>query len=355
MKKELSITITLLLLFAVTSIKAQTGFEQLIKAGPDDAAKLVDAYGRPLLKGLGMGMSSGWTNTAKTLGLFHFEWRATATAVVVPTTERSFNVTQIGLSSNIRPANLNQVITPTFSGDKHVNGPAMDIYDTNGHKLTSFDMPRGLFEDIVPTPQLQLTAGLFQNTDVTVRAIPKIKLNKGIGSVSMIGFGIKHNLIQDFSSGGNPVPFDFAMAFNYSRLHYSKKLNLKPDDFLVPADPKQLKDFSTQEIFGNLDNYLFQVILSKQLSIFTPYLSAGYNISKTKVGLKGNYPIINGITETQISYTTFTDPVNINATYMKGFRADMGFQLKFPVLTLFASYGLAENYRMVNAGIGIGL
>lgn len=42
MKKEFSITITLLLL-AVSFTKAQTGFEQLIKAGPDDAAKLVDA------------------------------------------------------------------------------------------------------------------------------------------------------------------------------------------------------------------------------------------------------------------------------------------------------------------------
>ncbi|RAJ33083.1 DUF6588 family protein [Pedobacter cryoconitis] len=353
MKKELILIFTSLLL-AVNSIKAQTGFEQLIKAGPNDATKLVDAYGRPLLKGLGAGMNSGWTNTAKTLGLFHFELRATATAVVVPVSERSFNVTQIGLSSNIRPANLNQVITPTFSGDKHVNGPAMDIYDTNGNKLTSFNMPGGLFEDVVPTPQLQFTLGLFQNTDVTVRAFPKVKLNKGIGSVSMIGFGIKHNLIQDFSAGGNSMPFDFALAFNYSRLHYSKKLNLQPEDFLVPSDPQESSDFSTQEIYGNLDNYLFQAIFSKEFSFFTPYISAGYNISKTELGLKGNYPIINGVKDSQISYTTFADPVNINATYIKGFRADMGFQLKFPVLTLFASYGVANNYKMLNAGIGFG-
>lgn len=351
--KKRSLFSMMLLVITASTAMAQTGFEQLIKAGPADAEKLVNAYGTPLLKGFGLGMNSGWTNSAKTLGLFHFDIRVSATAVIVPSSERTFDVTKIGLSSNLRPANPNDIIAQSFSG-KDVDGPLMDIYDTNGNKLTSFYMPQGLIESFVPTPQVQVTLGLFQNTDVSVRAIPKVKLNNDIGKVSLFGFGIKHNFIQDFAGADDPMPFDFALAFSYSRLNYSKSINLQPEGIAVAADASQVKDFNTQELYGNFDNYLFQAVLSKQLSIFTPYISVGYNISKTDLGLKGNYPIINGITDNQLSYTTYTDPVSINTTHVKGIRADMGFQVKFPVLTLYGSYGLAERYSMVNVGIGIG-
>jgi len=354
MRNKLAIVIIPLLILLINHTHAQTGFEQLVQAGPADASKLINAYGRPLFKGFGLGMNSGWTNTAKTLGLFHFDLRVTASAVIVPTSERTFDVTKIGLSSNIRPDNPKEVMAQSFSGNKNITGPTMNIYDGKGDKLTSFNMPRGIVESIVPSPQLQLTIGLFQNTDVTVRAIPKVRFDKNIGSVTQFGLGIKHNVIQDFAGSGTQMPFDLALAFGYSRLNYSKSLNLQPASFAEPSSPDQVKDFSTQELYGHFDNYLFQAIFSKQLSFFTPYISLGYNISKTEVGLKGNYPIINGITDGELSYTTFTDPVSLNLTHVKDLRADIGFQLKFPILTLYGSYGYTESYSMVNAGVGLG-
>lgn len=92
MKKGRLSVMVLLLLFTVGRLKAQSdidklikanGFEQLIRSGPADASKLVNAYAHPLLKGLGLGMNSGWTNTAKTLDLLHFDLRVTVTAVFV--------------------------------------------------------------------------------------------------------------------------------------------------------------------------------------------------------------------------------------------------------------------------------
>jgi len=44
----------------------------------------------------------------------------------------------------------------------------------------------------------------------------------------------------------------------------------------------------------------------------------------------------------------------IDFTNVKGMCADMGFQLKFPILTIFASYSFADHYGMVNGRIGTG-
>ncbi|RNL53453.1 hypothetical protein D7004_10250 [Pedobacter jejuensis] len=79
------------------SLHAQFNFEQLIKSGPADAEKLVDAYARPLFYGLGLGMNSAWTNTAQTLKPLHFDLRIVATGAFVPSSKQSFDVSEIGL------------------------------------------------------------------------------------------------------------------------------------------------------------------------------------------------------------------------------------------------------------------
>lgn len=343
-----------MLTFGSYDALAQSGFEQLIKSGPADATRLVEAYSRPLLRGFGLGMNSGWTNTAQTLGLLHFDVRVTGTGVIVPTSDRSFNVTQIGLSSNIRPANPNNVISPTFSGKTNSNGPMMDVYDGNNNKLVSFELPSGVLETYVPTPQIQVTVGLLANTDVTVRASPKIRLGKRIGSVSLIGFGVKHNFMRDFFPGDEEVPFDLAVAFSYNSVKYKKALHLSPPEGSTPRKGEQAMDYSNQEIFAQLDNYLFQAMISKQFSIFTPYVALGYNVSSADLGLRGNYPIIDGVDGDQIVYRTYSDPVRVDRTFLKDFRVDAGFQIKLPVIRLYASYGLSRSYGIVNAGVGVG-
>ena len=84
--------------------------------------------------------------------------------------------------------------------------------------------------------------------------------------------------------------------------------------------------------------------------MFTPFLSVGYNSSRTNVSLNGDYPIQTG----QGTYTTFSNPININKRYVSGLRANVGFQLNLLLLRLYGSYSIAE-YNSVNAGIGFGI
>lgn len=353
--KKLCPLLLVLLSFNTKNLYAQFNFEQLINAGPADAEKLVEAYASPLLYGFGLGMNSGWTNTAQTIGVFHFDLRIIATGSLVPVSKQTFDVTKIGLSSNLRPSNPNKTLTPTFTGNKYTNGPLMDLFDGNGNKLISFELPSAVIEDIIPTPQVQLTIGLPANTEIMVRAAPKIKLGEYFGSISLFGLGIKHNIMRDFfPKKEENTPFDLSLLAGFNTLNYSRMLNLQPLNEMIPENVQQATDFSGQKIYGKFNNYLFQLTLSRQIGFFSPFVAVGYSVSSATLGLKGNFPIPNSIQNDKVAYITYTDPFELKRTFQKTWRGDFGFQLKFPVVRLYGAYGLSGGYGMLSAGIGLG-
>lgn len=359
MKKIYSPLAALILLFMAMSADAQngnggSGFSALIQSGPADATKLVQAYGAPLFKGLGTGFNSGWYNSAKPNKLLHFDLRISASAAFVPASDPTFDVTKIGLSNNVRPHDPSQTIAQTFAGNKNISGPLLDIYDDNGQKVASFNMPSGKL-GFIPAPQVQLTVGLVQNTDLTIRGIPTVTIG-GDNNISAIGFGLRHDLIQDFAGkrAARLIPFDLAVAFGYSHMNMNVGLNVQPDQGAQPKDSQQSTDFSDQHVAATFNNFMAEVIFSKKLAIFTPFAAVGYNNTHTAFGIVGNFPITTGETFTGTpTYTSYSNPININETSISGFRADVGFELTPGFFRFFVSGSLAQ-YSSVNAGIGFG-
>lgn len=354
MKKLYPLFTAAILILITSAAKAQDGFSALIKSGPADATKLVNAYGEPLFKGIGVGLNSGWYSSAKPNKLLHFDLRITASAAFVPTSDQSFDVTKIGLSNNVRPDNSSQTIAPTFGGSKSANGPLLDIYDDNGRKVGTYTMPSGKLS-VIPTPQIQLTVGLIGNTDLTVRAIPAINLGSS-GNISSIGFGIRHDIMQDFvgKTADKLIPFDLAIALGYSHLSMNIPLTVNPDAGAIPKDNQQSTDFSNQHVGATFNNFMIQAIISKKILFFTPFLSVGYNNTHTAFGTIGNFPVTTGQTFAGTStYTTYNNPININETSIDGFRADLGFQLTPGFFRIYVSGSVAQ-YKSVNAGIGFG-
>lgn len=350
--KKLYPLITLILLLTITfQANAQDGFDQLIRSSPGDATKLVQAYAEPLFKGFGQGLNSGWNNTAKTKKFLHFDLRITVNAAFVPTSDKSYDVTKIGLSNHVRPNDPSRTIAPTFAGDKN-DGPVMNIYNDAGVKVSNFTLPKGIIS-VVPAPDIQLTIGLIQNTDLTIRTAPTIKISDDAGSVGMIGFGLKHDIIQDFLGNSHiPKPFDLAIAVNYSRINYKKTLDVQPDAGATPA-AGQSSDFSNQRINSHFTGFNVQAIVSKKLLFFTPFFSVAYQISSTDFGVTGNYPITSTNPAQPNQYVTISDPVHIKETSVSGVRADVGFQLNLAVFRFYASYSIGQ-YQSVNGGIGFG-
>lgn len=343
---------TLILFAAFISMEAnaQDGIGELFKSGPADATKLIQAYAEPFFKGFGTGINGGWTNTAKTKKLFRLEVRVSASAVFVPSADKTFDITQIGLSNQIRPSTSNH-IAPTFGGN--VTAPSIDVYSTGGSKIATFQLPSGT-SSIIPAPQIQATLGLVFNTDVTLRYLPTINIGDKYGKVDMIGFGVKHDIMQDFGVVGKLVPFDLALAFGYTKLSYTFPLTVNPDQGSTPKDASQSTDFSNQRVEGHFSGVNVSAIISKKLLFFTPFASVGYSSASTDIGMLGNYPFTNGTNGVTATYTTYNNPISINETSISGLRADIGFQLDFIVLKLYASYSAAQ-YSSINGGIALGL
>ena len=354
MKKIYPIITAIILVIMVSRANAQygngngngsggNGFGQLIKSSPADATLLFQNFAEPMFKGFGTGLNSGWNNTAKTKKLLHFDLRITANVAQVPTSDQSFDVTKIGLSSNLTvDKNSPTNIAPTFGGSKNGPTPLMDIGNTG----KTFSMPNGIIQ-YVPAPNIQLTIGLVHNTDITIRTTPTIKIGSS-GSVGMIGFGVKHDLIQDFAPKGKPYPFDLAIAVNYNRINYNNSLNVQPDNGTTAA-PGSSSDFSNQRISGYFSGFNVQAIISKKLLFFTPFLAVAYQTANTSLGVLGNYPV----TTSAGQYSTVTDPVHINENSINGLRADIGFQLNLAILRIYASVSEGQ-YLSGNAGIGLG-
>ena len=351
MKKLICLLTLIITLTVVTKVHAQGGFSDVIKVSPADATKLIQAYGEPLFKGFGVGMNSGWTNTAKPKGLLHFEIKFTTTAAFIPTSDQSFNVTKIGLSSGVGPTNANNTIAPTIGGERGSDGPELNIYDANHRVVDQFNLPSGKLP-VIPTPQIQATIGLIDGTDLTVRGFPKIDFGGDVGDVSMIGFGLKHDLTHYiFGPAKILVPFNLSVMAAYSRLSLSDNLSVTPDDGAKPENGTTTTDFSNQHTDAHFNSFLAQLIISKKVLFFTPFWAVGYNTASTHFAAVGNYPVTTRETLTQEYYSVYTNPVNINETSISGFRTDVGFQLNFG-FSLYVAYSLAQ-YSSVTAGFGL--
>lgn len=325
-----------------TATFAQKDISKLLKSSSDDSKLLIEAYLSPMFKGFGTGLNSGWNNTARTQKLGHFELRVSASGAFVPTADKSFDITKIGLSSNIRPSDPNAVIAPTVAGG-NMAAPQVDIY-LGTHKIISkYTLPSGVDFPAVPAPQIQGTIGLPKGIDFTLRLMPKINLGD-VGSVYMIGGGLKVDLMRCIKGKEvvKALPFELAVAAGYTQFRYNLLLDVQ-----APGT-----NFTNQSLDGsisgfNLETIISKKIISKKLLTFTPFLSVGYNSSRTNVSLNGDYPIQTGLN----TYTTYSNPININKRYVSGLRANVGFQYDLLFLRLYGSYSVAE-YNSVNAGIG---
>ncbi len=358
MKIQSSLLIRCLFLFLLSvpaAVSAQSEVGGFIKSSPADATKLANAYLTPLFKGFGVGLNSGWNNTANAKNLGRFELRLISISGATPSEmDKTFDITKIGLSNNIRPTNTSQTISPSIAGPD--GGISVDIYN-GSQKVETVSLPGGASLPVIPALNMfQGTVGLIKGIDISLRLLPKIKVGD-VGTFNLIGGGLKLELLPLIAGKtvGKLLPFDLAVALGYNQFSYKKDLDVKPESGVQPNDASQVKDFSTQKIDAKFSGLNTEVIFSKKLAIFTPFVSVGYNTSKTDAGLLGNYPVTSGVNLIgQKTYTTFTNPVNINQKDISGFRGNLGFQLNLAFLRLYASYSLAE-YNAFNAGFGIGI
>lgn len=319
---------------------AQDEIDDLFKSGPGDATKLIDAYINPLFRGLGTGLNSGWSNTAKAKKPLQFDIRISATAAFVPKTDQAFDINSLHLTG-LRPADPFKTVSPTAFGEEK-EGPEMEFY-SNGYSLGGFRMPSGSGFHTVPSPQVQLTLGLLKYMDLSVRFAPRFNITEDSGNIKLFGLGTKFELLP-ILMGKKAVstPIDIALLGAYSRLEYRLPLNIEN------------QPVSDQQVSVDVTAYNAEFLISKKLSFFTPFLSIGYQMSQSELKALGTFQFDSPTVEDPNAKKTYIDPIDYSRKDVDAWKASLGFQLNFGFFKFYSAFSNSR-YQFFNAGIGLGL
>ncbi|WP_461486145.1 DUF6588 family protein, partial [Pedobacter sp.] len=283
------------------NLMAQDEVGGVFRGDPQDAAKLAGAYLLPATTGFGLGLNSGWYTSAKTKSAFRFDLRITGTGAFVPQKDKNFDVAKLGLTS-MAPVAGTTSITPTISGPE-TSGAQMKL-NSPTQSQTPFNLPEGIGVGVVPSPQLQLTVGLPKNIDLSVRYVPTIDMDD-FGKVDLFGLGAKVELLPIiFGKKEKLLPFDLAVAVGYTQLKWNIPLEVGDN-----PDPNQNVNIKLSGISAD-------AIISKKLSVFTPFFSLGYNQSKSNIKALGRYTF---------DGATYNNPFTIDRTDVSGMKASAGF------------------------------
>lgn len=316
------------------NLLAQNDVGDLFKSSPQDATKLVNAYMQPLFKGMGLGLATGWHNTAKTKNFLKFDLRITGTGAFVPDKDQTFNAGALGLTT-ISPATGSTGIGPTAFGDDKA-GARMQINGAGANG--QFNLPQGTGINFAPAAQLQLTVGLPKNIDVSLRLIPNVNLGSDFGKLNQLGLGVKAEILPLIMGNKDKlVPFDLAVALGFTNTKHTLDLDVNNGKY------------NNQEVETNFKGFNAEAIISKKILFFTPFASVGYASSNSDLTATGTYDF-----DTAAGSATFTNPVNLSNKDVSSMTASLGFQLNLGFLRFYTSYTQAQ-YGFVNAGLGFGI
>ena len=284
----------------------------------EDGKSLIEAYVSPLGYSLGAALNNGWFNTAKPHKLGGFDVTITANIVMIPEDAKSFNISESGGNT------FSGEETPTILGSG--NGAIID-YQGIPNK-----MPKGINIPVVPLPMLQAGVGLIKGTEVDIRYMPELKIGS-IEKVGLFGIGLKHDVLQWFPIV-EKIPIDLSIQAGYTNL--SAEIILSEPNLNTKATTNL--DVSATTI---------NLILSKKLLMFTPYMGLGYNSTKTTFNINGEYNI-GGLA------LDIADLTKIEFENKNNFRANIGFRFNITIIALQANYTFAE-YPTATLGVGVSL
>lgn len=328
----------LILLFILPFAVAAQDIGGLLEGSAADAKYVSEGYISPMMKALGYGLNQGWYNTAKPHNFPGFDLTLSVNPVFVPATDKIFRVDNNKLQSFSLTKDMDgKVIGPSESGNipTVLGADKSTTYTMDPPAIGSFSGPAGIGIGFFPTPTLNLGIGLPKGTDLKIRFVPTLDFNKMTGgeldgSFGLFGVGVMHDFKQ-WIPGIKALPFDLSVFVGYTKM----KLDIAVTE--GGANGKTELSSSATTV---------QVLISKKLSVFTPYAGLGMNMAKTKLALKGDYDFDNNA-----STAPTKDPFNFE-TDSNGPRATVGFRLKFGPLTLHGDYTLAK-YNAASAGLGI--
>lgn len=330
----------LLLLFvmAMPFAVAAQDLDQLLKGSAADAKYLVEGYVSPAMKAFGYGLNNGWVNTAKPHKIAGFDLTISANPVFIPAADKLFMVDNAKLQNLDMYTDVDgKQVTPLIGKGNMATifGPDKEsTFRLRDEPTVSVKTPEGVGLNFLPVPVAHLGFGLPKGFDIKFRFIPTINFGSGDskGKVNLWGIGVMHDFKQ-WIPGIKQLPFDLSAFFGYTKMGVSTAIS--------EGGPTGKGEFTSSAT-------TFQVIISKKISVLTPYASVGYNAATTKLAVKGNYDFNDdGDTNDASEKDPFALSVASNGPRLTG-----GIRLKFGPIAFHGDYTLAK-YKSASVGFGI--
>ncbi|MBS9525545.1 hypothetical protein KIH41_16020 [Litoribacter ruber] len=307
--------------------QSRSDIETLLQSGVADVNTYLNHYVQPAAEGFAYSMGAGWANTAKTHSTLGFDFKIGVSAAAVPSRMESFlfdpsQYNNLRVSGETGPTEL-----PTLFGSESP-GRTLDIYE-DGFVAAQVDaLPgAGMPVNYVPAPVLQAGLGLPFGTDIKLRFLPNTRI-EGV-EVGILGGGIQHDIKQHIP-GLRELPFHLSglVAFNSLKAGYA------------------LEEITDGRGELQVNTWTYQLLLSKKLSVFTFYGSAGYISGTSDFDLLGTYNVSN-----------FTNPIvdPISLRYaVAGAMGNVGVRVDLGPIFLNADYTFQE-FNILTAGLGFSI
>ncbi|MCG1035852.1 DUF6588 family protein [Polaribacter sargassicola] len=325
-------------IFVFSSIvsSAQVDLESVLEGGVADAQTLLHGYVKPFSTGFGNGINGGWYTTAKAHKFLGIDISVIANGALVPQNDETFTFNNADYKNiKLDDESLSSADIPTLFGSQELEDrPLLKFTDDIGDSVSTSALPgSGLKEaigyNVVPSAMIQAGIGLFKKTDLIVRFVPEQSADEY--EFSTFGIGVKHDLKQ-WIPFVKKLPFDFSAIVAWNDI--KSKFYIDPDD-----NPTQALEFNTK-------TFMFQLLASKKLSIFTIYGGVGTTSYETDVNVLGTY-------ETTSSGEQYIDPVQLDYEG-NSFRTNLGLSMDLWVLNIAAEYAVQE-YDVVSVRIGFSI
>jgi hypothetical protein len=316
-----------------TEKSADEVIQDLLTAGRSDANKILKAYISPFAEGLGFAQLEGWYHTAKPLKKWAWNVQVITTAAIIPEDKKSFKISSLGLQ-NVELAPGSSDENPTVFGSNATNPNKLIIKGIVNPQPIALFSGTGV-TDALPYAALQLSLGIFKNTELTMRGTP-VRINFGTnGYLQPFGVGFKHDIKQWIPSIALSN-FSLSVVGSYSILNIYTKLDISN----LQNNPKdQTIDFKSK-------TWSAGIVTSKRFSLLTLFASIRYDNVQTATDLLGTYKIGNGAQEAIIE-----NPYRENFSYNR-FVINGGAKIK---LGKFFAFLTATGGKYPGASLGFGL
>lgn len=349
----------------IGSVNAQVDLAGALRAGPEDASRYLENYMEPAILSFANGLANGWVNTAKAHKSLGFDLTFSVNLARIPEEALTFAYGATSDWSNLRIVGGGNPNLPTLVGGRtntqlELRTDAMISDPISGQSITytvasaPFAAAPGIeasktFFSGIPVQTLQLGIGLVKNTDLKIRYFPEISTDDF--KISMFGIGIMHD-IKQWIPGMKLVPMSIAIFAGTTSMR--AKILTQIDQPYIDDGNTVLDDTDVFYTVGNAETELkissttIQILASKKLLFFTPFISVGYNIVRSSLDVKGTYRYADNLGGS----IDLVNPINLEFGGRSFPRATIGARLKLLILTLHASYSFQE-YSTFTAGVGI--